>query len=225
MNSPASDPRTLVVTLRSDACFGATRLSTVADVDQCTMVDASGLPYIGGRLLKGLLVEEAANLLRAIGPDEGWEDAALRAFGAPGEAHEAGLFVGDAVLDPHLSSEIAASGMGVAAAALATRATTIVRTRTAIDPDTGVAADHTLRSTRLVRAGTTFYAPMNFEGHPLAKAPERVRALIAGAATLVRRGGMSRSRGWGGMTLRVPSHADALSPLAAHFGLALGDSE
>ena len=78
----------LKVTLNSDATFG--RGEGVAGlVDEEVEHDEFGFPYLRGRTLKGLLVEEVANLLYALKLQENtcyndWVTAADNLFGKSG---------------------------------------------------------------------------------------------------------------------------------------------
>lgn len=78
---------TLSVTLESDATF-ARGDGTGSEVDTEVEYDsATGLPFVRGRVLKGLLTEECANILFALGnhPEAGrLESAAGRLFGRAG---------------------------------------------------------------------------------------------------------------------------------------------
>ena len=88
--------------LKSDATFG--RGDGVAgDVDAEVMHDEWGLPYLGGRAIKGLLVNECADILAALPDGESkkpWTAAAGRLFGRPGSlsADQAAWSLGDAQL-------------------------------------------------------------------------------------------------------------------------------
>lgn len=96
--------------LNSDATFG--RGDGVAGaVDAEVQHDEFGCPYLGGRSLKGLLVNECAEIWAAI-PEEArprWEKAAKRLFGVPGSGLEVGALMnfGDAQLPEDLRRAIA----------------------------------------------------------------------------------------------------------------------
>jgi CRISPR/Cas system CMR subunit Cmr4 (Cas7 group RAMP superfamily) len=72
--------------LKSDATFG--RGDGIAGmIDSEVQHDEYGLPYLGGRALKGLLGEECANIifwLKAQGKAQRWQETAQRLFGKPG---------------------------------------------------------------------------------------------------------------------------------------------
>ena len=79
----------LYLTLISDATFG--RGDGVAGLvnEEVEHDAATGLPYLRGRALKGLLVEECANLLFALGTQAAvFTDTAKELFGEAGSALE-----------------------------------------------------------------------------------------------------------------------------------------
>lgn len=55
----------LMVEILSEATFASGHMSAL-EVDTDTVCDEDGIPYIPARTLKGLLVEEASGILRAI---------------------------------------------------------------------------------------------------------------------------------------------------------------
>lgn len=197
----------IVVKLLSDSCFGGTRLTQAGDVDVCQAVDDAGLPTIGGRILKGLLVEEVSILLRALEGHEhlrDWEEAAAEAFGVPGSAAPGKLEVRDAGFAPEVREKIRTSTLAdPQLLGLATRAMTVVRNQTAIDPKTGVARPHSLRGTRLAKRGLELRGELAWDGASLSSAPKRSRALVAAAVKMLRRGGVNRTRGWGRLSCSI----------------------
>jgi hypothetical protein len=194
--------------LASDACFGASRLMTVGDVDLCTQVDELGLPLIGGRIVKGLVDEQVAVILRALGPGaDVWHAAAENALGKPGDVRGGRARFGDVAFPPEVR-RFARSLGGAIAPGLVTRAFTDIRAQTRMDATRGTAADHTLRTTRVIRQGTRHLAGvLTFDGKSLHDAPAPERALLVTALGLVRRAGVNRSRGWG--SVRVTLDVDA----------------
>lgn len=88
--------------LKSDATFG--RGDGLASlIDSEVQHDEYGLPFLGGRSLKGLLAEECANIIFALkkqGKDGEFKIAAQHLFGNPGssDSDKAILHVGDARL-------------------------------------------------------------------------------------------------------------------------------
>jgi len=91
----------LTIALESDATFG--RGDGVPGlVDLEIDHDAAGCPFISGRALKGLLVEEAANLRFALGDErwESWAAACTWLFGVSGATGvgDAHVHIGPATL-------------------------------------------------------------------------------------------------------------------------------
>lgn len=188
----------LTIQLKSDTTFG--RGEGVAGlVDIEVEHDARGCPEIGGRTLKGLLVEEWTNLRYALaggsaGDGTEWDEVAILLFGRP-EMDGAGgrLHVGAATLPPDLKAAIAADTELSPAQVLA--ALTTIRRQTSVNASTGAPEAGSLRAARAVLRGVELVAPLDLR-LPSAERP-RAEALLAACALAVRRGGMSRNRGRG----------------------------
>ncbi|MDA8333971.1 MAG: hypothetical protein M0Z41_03100 [Peptococcaceae bacterium] len=188
----------LTIRLVSDATFG--RGEGVAGVvDAEVQSDQYGLPYVGGKTVKGLLQEECANILFALrlqGRENPWLEPAHRLFGAPGSsaADQALLHVGTARLPVNLKKAVEA---GVKRGEITPRqvleSLTAVRCQTAINPRTGAARDETLRTARVIVRDSIFESELSFGEEP----GERDLALLAGCVMALRRGGSGRNRGRG----------------------------
>lgn len=185
-------------TLLSDATFG--RGDGVAGlVDREVEHDADGMPYLRGRTLKGLLAEECANILFALGkqnkPLDRWYQAAQRVFGRPGStlADDALMRVGDARLPADLRAAI---HHDVEARrfhpAEMMEALTAIRHQTAVNVE-GAPERGTLRAMRVVLRGTPFEAELAF-AEPAQ--PDDL-ALLAACILGLRRAGTGRNRGRG----------------------------
>jgi CRISPR-associated protein Csx10 len=199
----------LRLTLRSDTTFGrgdgvAGLVDTEVEHDLTT-----GLPYLRGRTLKGLLVEECANLLYGLGESGAGpavmsrlREAAGFLFGRPGSSlgTEAALHVGSAQLPKALREAVAAD---VEAERLDPRdvldTLTTIRRQTAIDDATGAPQEGALRTTRVTVRDLPFYAPLDFDHTPTNDA----LALLAACARALHRGGTTRNRGRGRLRLRL----------------------
>lgn len=194
----------LKFTLKSDATFG--RGDGVAGVvNSEVQQDAYGLPYLGGRALKGLLGEECANILFALecqGKAERWRAAAQRLFGRPGsrEEDQSLLHVGDARLPEDLRQAVK---RGIERGELTRKqvlhSLTAIRRQTAVDAKTGAPLKETLRSVRVILRETPFEAPLTFEAEP---EPDDL-ALLAACVKALRRAGTGRNRGRGELTARL----------------------
>lgn len=196
----------LTFTLKSDATFG--RGEGVAGlVDEEVEHDRYGLPYLRGRALKGLLVEECAHILYALScqlPDEysRWQGIADRLFGAPGATTKdtSIMQVGDACLPADLGQAIQyhheqnnLSRVDVL------ESVTDIRRQTAIDEETAGPQEGSLRAMRVVVRETPFEAPLQFSQPPQATD----LALLSASILAFRRAGTGRNRGRGHLTARL----------------------
>ncbi len=199
----------LKLTLLSDTTPG--RGDGVAgSVDVEVEHDDYGMPFLRGRSLKGLLVEEWANLRFALGQAgvdlNRWDKAAAALFGRPGSTLDDGaaLHVGHARLPADLRQAIIADMRALKEAEQPARATAIldaltdVRYQTAVDPD-GTPAEGTLRAMRVLLRGTVFEATLRFPEKPSADA----LALLSACVHAVRRLGTARNRGRGRVKMRL----------------------
>jgi len=215
------------ITLQSDATFG--RGDGVAGlVDEEVEHDPfTGLPYLRGRALKGLLVEECANLLFALPESEQREElekTARELFGGGGSAEEDGgmLRVGNATLPQKLDATVRSA---LKQKTLTTNdvleSLTTIRRQTAIELE-GAPEDGSLRSMRVLLRGTTLTAPLTFVGEVADKHLELLSACIMAA----RRGGVGRNRGRGRFRARLLKEgADATQTYWDAFKKELGGAQ
>lgn len=186
---------TLKITLKSDATFGrgegvAGLVDTEIEYDVKT-----GLPFIRGRVLRGLLVEECANILFALG-NSGMDKAAQNLFGIPGNnsAQDGILHVGAAELPHKLRKAIEADIQAHRFTAEdVLESLTTIRRQTAVDIGTDAPSDGSLRSMRVVLRDTVFSALLTFD-KPL---NESEKGLLSACVLGLRRGGVGRNRGRG----------------------------
>ncbi len=208
----------LKLTLVSDTTFG--RGDGVSGlVDQEIEYDsATGLPTVRGRTLKGLLVEECANILFALKGTQAGErlaEAAQRLFGKGGStlADGGALHVGTAQIEKlELRQAIAddiAAGRLQADEVLETFTT--IRRQTAIDEATGTPHDGSLRSSRVLLRETVLSAPLSVE---LPGDDADALALLCACAAGLRRGGAGRNRGRGRLCAEV---VDRMQQGLEHF--------
>jgi len=202
----------LKFTLDSDATFG--RGEGVAGlVDEEVEHDEFGFPYLRGRTLKGLLVEEVANLLYALNLQENtryWVTAADNLFGKSGTmTDETGILrVSDARLPKPLRDRVRhqkINNEGKPSRLDILESLTDIRRQTAMD-ETGRANDGSLRSMRVILRGASFEATLQFSRQPT----ETERALLGAATLAFRRAGTGRNRGRGALIadLLDESHAN-----------------
>lgn len=194
---------TIKIKLLSDTTFG--RGDGVAGlIDSEVEHDRNGFPYLRGRTLKGLLSEECDNLVLLLPESQrrDWLKVRNTLFGEPGSTDEtmAKMHVGDACLPQDLRD---AGAYQQQEDEFPTRedvlaSLTTIRQQTAINPEDGAPAEHSLRSFRVVirdprDAQPSFKAPLFFDENPT---PEMLALLGVGTLAL-RRIGSGRNRGRG----------------------------
>lgn len=151
-----------------------------ADVDELVVRgDASGLPFVPGRTLKGLLREAVANILLLRGGEEGSVEELFGSESRQGRLYFTNASLSDALrrslrstpdIDPEMLYRSLSS--------------------TAIDEERGVAKEHTLR-----RIETAIPCTLYGEIAGIGSADEE--ALLEEALKYVKRLGLGRSRGYG----------------------------
>ncbi len=210
--------------LESDTTFG--RGDGVAGVvDAEIQHDECGLPYLGGKTLKGLLGAECAEILFALAQMEhadlaDWREAAQFLFGTPGSGMRdaARLYVGNAELPADLRLRLhrewqktSEKQRGLCRVANL-EALTALRRQTAMDTATGAPKRNTLRSMRVILRQTPFEAVLTFDIVP----PDRARWLLAACVKAFRRAGTGRNRGRGRLHAdlydRYPADAQTGAP-------------
>jgi hypothetical protein len=192
---------TLTLTLESDATFG--RGDGVAGlVDTEVEHDRYGMPYLRGRTLKGLLAEERANILSALGDQASrWNESAQRLLGRPGSTIEdkANMRVGNACLPSDLRAAVAVDvEAGKYTKTDVLESLTEIRRQTAMD-ESGVPDPGSLRAMRVVLRQTVFEASLSFTR----PATRDNLALLAACVMALHRVGTRRNRGQGRVTARL----------------------
>jgi len=191
---------TLKLKLLSDSTFG--RGDGVSGlVDQEIEYDAAtGLPFVRGRTLKGLLVEECANILYALQNEIGvqrLEAAAQKLFGSGGSGLNDGgaLHVGTAKMSDDLY-EAVKHDLAVPhyRTADVLEMFTAIRQQTAVNEVTGVPDDNSLRSSRVLLRETVLSAHIEVA---LLDDDRDALALLFACVSGLRRGGIGRNRGRG----------------------------
>jgi len=198
----------LTVQIKSDATFGrGAGLAGLLDVE--IEHDQFGCPFIGGRALKGLLVEEWANLrfvlpkMQTANGNEvtSWDNAATWLFGTSGVDH-AHMHVDAATLPPDLHASIRRD---VEAKRLQPQdvlaSLSAIRRQTAMNAKTGAPEEASLRAMRVLLRETDLIAPLDFDAAFPAGQQGRTLGLLAACAMAVRRGGTGRNRGRGRVAL------------------------
>lgn len=198
----------LYLKLLSDATFG--RGDGVAGlVDAEVEHDGYGLPFLRGRTLKGLLVEECSNILfslRGHPKQDDIEKAARWLFGVAGSGTDAAAMmrVGAAQLPEDLRRAVEISvKRGELEAVDVLESLTAIRRQTAVDAATGAPDEGSLRSMRTILRDTTFVASLDFLDQP----NEAQLALLAACVKAFRRAGTGRNRGRGRLEARLKDEA------------------
>lgn len=188
-------------TLASDTLFG--RGDGVAGlVEQEVQHDSYGCPYLGGKTLKGMLVNECADILDAIPENkrEHWQQIAAQLFGEPSvrKEHMAKMQVGDAQLPHQVRTAIV---QAIESNKMHRRdvlaALTVLRQQTAMDATLGIPLDKSLRTARVIVRMTPFVASLWLDEEADSA---NTRRLLAACVKAFRRAGTMRNRGYGRLT-------------------------
>lgn len=231
----------LHITLLSETTFG--RGDGVAGlIDQeITHNPKTGLPFLRGRTLKGLLVEECANILYAANEMKSSAESDLREaahflFGDPGShiQDNAKMRVGAAQLPAELREAVATTVIRDRLHKEESRkkhkwdkeavlnSLTEIRRQTAVDNTTGIPETGSLRSMRVLLRRTMFTAQLEFATSPEADSVEL--ALLAACAAGLRRAGTGRNRGRGRIRA-VLEDEQTMTRQLANFERILGGSK
>lgn len=197
----------LKFTTESDATFGrGDGLASLIDAE--VQHDRYGLPFLGGRSLKGLLEEECASILFALKEQkknqmfyDAFYGAARHLFGIPGSRDSDGaiLHISDARLPADFREAIA---KGVERNELKSEqvlnSLTAIRHQTAMDKS-GAPKTGSLRVIRVILRDTPFEAELTFNQPP----SDLDLALLAACVKSFRRAGTGRNRGRGELTAQL----------------------
>lgn len=188
--------------LKSDATFGrGDGIPGVVD-EEVEHDPNTGLPFLRGKTLKGLLTEECANLLYALQtskPDlvkNKLEKAASDLFGQGGSGlHSQGyLRISAARLPESLrrAVEYETQTNGLTSSQVL-ESLTAIRRQTAIEAQTGSAEIGSLRAIRVILRETEFVSDLSLPD----TASQDALQLLAACAQMLHRAGASRNRGRG----------------------------
>lgn len=190
--------------LKSDATFGrGDGIPGVVD-EEVEHDPNTGLPFLRGKTLKGLLTEECANLLYALQASKldsvksKLEEAANYLFGQGGSGlHSQGhLRIPAARLPESLRNAVAyeiAKTPPSLTSNQVIESLTAIRRQTAIEADTGSAEIGSLRAIRVILRETEFVSELSLPDTP----PNEALLLLAACAQMLHRAGTSRNRGRG----------------------------
>lgn len=188
--------------LKSDATFGRGDGIPGAVDEEVEHDHLTGLPFLRGKTLKGLLTEECANLLYALQASKldsvknNLEQAANYLFGHGGSGlfSQGHLRISAARLPESLRSaieyEIHNNGLN---ANQVLESLTAIRRQTAIEAQTGSAEIGSLRAIRVILRETEFVSELSLPD----AAPNEAIPLLAACTQMLHRAGTSRNRGRG----------------------------
>ncbi len=185
----------LTFTLISDATFsGGDGVAGILDRE--VLYDRYGLPYLRGRTLKGLLSEEADNLINHHPQIAHWLVVRDRLFGQPSGGNGRGnLHFGHAQLPEGIRKSARAAlaaGRGLLPLDIL-ESMTAERRQTAVDYDSQLPDDGSLRTMRVIQRKTMFESCLS----SLAPLEADDLQLLAVATLAWRRAGTGRNRGRG----------------------------
>jgi hypothetical protein len=187
------------VELLSDAALSR-GAGTAGVVDVEVEHDNLGLPFLGGKTLRGLLRDAWLSMQHCF-PE--LNHTADRIFGPEADLEERSILrVGDAVVEKDVRAWIRSSETrksNAIAPAVVLEALTDIRRQTSEDRKSGAPADRTLRAIRVVIRGLKLKAPLLWLETP---SPADLRCLnLAMLAT--RHAGLARNRGRGHIRLTL----------------------
>jgi len=203
------------IDLLSDSAFSRGE-GTAGLVDVEVEHDEWGLPFLGGKTIRGLLRDSWLSMQHCF-PD--LVPSAGRVFGLEADCEESSiLHIGDAVVDEETRCWIKAAesrqNHPISPAAVL-EALTDIRRQTSEERHTGAPAEATLRAVRVIVRGLTLRAPLHWLVEPT---PSDVRCLSL-ALLATRHAGLGRNRGRG--HIRMTFDGD----LERTLNLAKGGSE
>lgn len=209
----------LWLTLKSDATFG--RGDGVASLVDAEIEHdpATGLPFIRGRTVKGLLTEECANALYALGEQNATvtflAQTARWLFGQAGSftGDDGSLRIGAATLPSQITRAVhVAIEAGQLKPDQVLESLTAIRSQTSVN-EWGAPEEGSLRSMRVLLRETVLIAPLDIV-ETSGQYTGDATALLAACALGLQRGGIGRNRGRGRLSARLfnPSTQADITP-------------
>lgn len=212
-----SSPQTLHIELLSDANFGRGE-GTAGEVDTEVEHDEFGLPFIGGKTVRGLLRDTWLSM-RPHFPE--LRKAGDRVFG-PSKRFlddDVGVLrVGDALLQKDVRDWLIAAAtrtdeQSCVSPTMILAACTDIRYQTAEDRQTCAPAAVTLRSSRVVLRTFAFEAPLTWRAGDGPEGDDM--RVLAMAALATRHGGLMRNRGRGHLRISLDGDLEWTRQLAS----------
>jgi len=193
------------VELLSDTCFSRGE-GTAGVVDVEVEHDELGLPFLGGKTLRGLLRDSWLSMQHCF-PE--LKEAGERVFGTEADLEEKStLRIGDAMVDDLTRRWVEAAEnreLYPISPEAVLKALTDIRRQTSEERITGAPAETTLRSLRVVLRGLTLNAPLFWLQE---QAGEDDLRCLAMSLLATRHAGLSRNRGRGHIRLTFDGDLD-----------------
>lgn len=192
-------PKTIQVELLSDAAFGRGE-GTAGVVDAEVEHDELGLPFLGGKTLRGLLRDAWLSMEEHFSD---LTDSSTRIFGPVADFNESSILrISDAVVENGVRECIEAAenrGRYPISPTAVLEALTEIRWQTSESRKTGAPADRTLRTVRVIVRGLSLKADLHWIAQPNAADLQ----CLSLAMLAVRHAGQGRNRGMGYIQLTL----------------------
>lgn len=193
----------MTITLKSDLCVSSgERMSSIVDSDVC--FDTDGLPNIPARRIRGILRENALDILAAIHSDDNYDETTFFSlFGKPGAGKPGKLMIDSAYLPGHEKfcrafQSLKVSDKSVINKQMVLESLTTLRKQTAINPLTGIARTGSLRNMRVIKhflgdgKETKFLCRIG-----ISDSDDKSKKLLKDCIRTLRHMGLNRTRGLG----------------------------
>lgn len=188
----------IVIELLSDACIASgDGYNSVVDTD--VVYDDHGIPYLPAKRVKGCIREAALELCDL---DVISKEQYTSLFGSEGQAHSA-FWLSNAYIENYdlMLRELRAFPEELTGRQNVLEQFTYLRTQTAVDLESGVAQENSLRTMRVVRKNLKFVAECGMYH-------EQDKDTLIKAVSIVKHMGMSRTRGLGLVKVSVLEDAE-----------------
>ncbi|MCF6157617.1 MAG: CRISPR-associated protein [wastewater metagenome] len=199
----------IIIELKSDTLIGSGEgYGDIIDSD--IVFDDLGIPYIPAKRIKGCLRESAHEVcmmlessaltsildLKKYTNDNTKYEIVEKIFGSPGQDEPAPVYFSNLTIDDYEKNRLFLKYLAEEFPRVITKGGilstfTVIRQQTAIDDESGVAKEHSLRTVRLIRKGEIF------KGNVQVKGDNNFVTLMALACTNLRGIGTKRKRGYG----------------------------
>jgi len=185
-------------------------------IDTDVASDEFGFPYIPAKRLKGLFLESACEIME-MSPDLITPEDIERIFGKTGEAESQSMIVGDGLLKGMEKTrdwvrsvvEKNSDFNMIFHPERINETFTITRRQTKIDPETGTAEKHSLRTFRVLKRGLIFEGSVHLRDDSAAeKDISLLNLIIRNTRTM----GTGRNRGYGRVKMTVLNDGHPVQP-------------